>query len=93
MFRAYSAQHWIPVLLIAALCAGVVLLGRRVPAARPWLSSCLAAAIGFYMVSAYYNRWKDGGIGLAYSLPLHLCDVVVILLFLALLRPHPPSML
>ncbi len=88
-FHAFSAQHLIAIGLIGCLCVVVAHVARRISLSlRKWLGRFLgflllscAAVLYFQEAAGHALSWQD-------SLPLELCNVVLISCIIALFRPN-----
>lgn len=85
----FGAVHGMTVAVAAALVLLLVLLGRRLLARRPtgelWLRRTLAGAtLAFVAAALTWLHWP-GVFDVRYALPLHLCDLSVVIAPLALL--------
>ncbi|MCE7870809.1 TIGR02206 family membrane protein [bacterium CPR1] len=92
-FQAWSDQHLIPLALTAMLSVAILLWARRLDERQRVLPGRLIAlAILAYILIAYYQRWKDAGLeAVTEALPLHLCDLVVLICLWAVLSPSQGS--
>jgi hypothetical integral membrane protein (TIGR02206 family) len=85
-FRAFNYQHLITLGVIAAVC---ILLAwkARTDRSRKWIGPLLGLLLLGYAVVLYVQQGLEHALGLSYSLPLELCNVVLIVCILALFRP------
>lgn len=83
-FRPFTADHAVGLMLVLSECMLVAWLARRAPRTAGYL---VALFILLYAVNAYAQRW--GRAGLDELLPLHLCDLILILAFSVCLRSRP----
>ncbi len=85
-FRLFSLEHIIALLLTGAICAGCLALrkwraGERRIKTGAWM--LIAMMLGYAGIS-YARIFMRGDFTLQTGLPLHLCDVLVIICVLAL---------
>jgi hypothetical integral membrane protein (TIGR02206 family) len=87
-FNAFHAQHLVTLGAILALCALIFWMGRDANAPR---RKRLGHPIGFallgYAACIYTQQALSHSLSLQYSLPLELCDLVLIACVLSLFRP------
>jgi hypothetical integral membrane protein (TIGR02206 family) len=81
----------IPLALIALSMPAMMWLGQKLPPpARVWPARLLGLGIALYAGTAYYERFRDGGwAAIATALPLHLCDLAVLICLWAVLSASP----
>lgn len=85
-FRTFSAAHLTTVLVGAAVIAGLILVARRNPGARPVTTGILAFAnLSAYPLNQLAWSRVEHQVALDNTLPLHLCDLTAILAGFALL--------
>ncbi|GMU53618.1 MAG: hypothetical protein AMXMBFR33_27640 [Candidatus Xenobia bacterium] len=92
-FQAWSDQHLIPLALTVILSVAILLWARRLDERQRLLPGRLIALVILaYILTAYYQRWKDAGLAaVTEALPLHLCDLVVLICLWAVLSPSQTS--
>jgi hypothetical integral membrane protein (TIGR02206 family) len=89
-FRAFGPDHLVVLAGILAACAGMARWGRRwTPAQRTWVGRILAFVLLAYIGVAYVRKAVTSGVSWGDSLPLHLCDLMVVACLIALVRPSP----
>lgn len=87
-FRLFGWDHLAALAGIAGLCAMLVVLRDRLDEqARSRLGQVLAVGVLAYIANSYYQVWRNGLLTWDYALPLHLCNVLVLLVLYTLLRP------
>lgn len=89
-FRLFSPEHLIALLLTAASCTGCLML-RRVNLSPSQAKVGAWVIIGMllaYAITSYTKIVINGTFTLQTGLPLHLCDVLVIVCLLALTTRH-----
>lgn len=77
-FRAYTAQHLIPVGIVAAACAVAFRIGRSRPSTLKRLRVAAAMVLIAFLAFTYYS-WFRLGFAPGSDLPLWLCDWVYLL--------------
>jgi len=86
-FQPFGAQHLVTVAAIVFLCA---LVSRAASAAsdsiRLWLGRFLGFVLLGYVVCIYMQQWRSGSLHWEYSLPLDLCNLVLVACILSLFR-------
>lgn len=85
-FQAGSWDHWAALGVILGACLSAVWLGRRRRGLEPWLRRVIALGLVGYLVVVVGLRTSQVGWRWGELLPLHLCDLVVVLAVDALLR-------
>jgi len=85
-FRAFNYQHLVTLGVIAAVC---ILLAwkARTDRSRRWIGPLLGLLLLGYAVALYIQQGLEHALGLSYSLPLELCNLVLIACIVALFRP------
>lgn len=87
-FQTFGMQHWITLGVIAALC--VFLFGaarNQPPSKRVWLGRMLGFVLLSYAACIYIQQGFAHTLSWRYSLPLDLCNLVLIACVLSLFRP------
>lgn len=89
-FRLFGPDHLAALAAVVGAC-GLVwsLRGRMGPGGARWLGRLLACGLGIHVVGSYAATWSSGNLSLDQALPLHLCNVLVLLTLVALVRPTP----
>lgn len=90
-FELFSLQHWIALVLTVASCAGCIFLRFKSLSQLQtrWGAWLLSSMLFAYGVVSYARLIMGGDFNLQTGLPLHLCDVLVIICICALLtRKH-----
>jgi len=88
-FRLFGVQHLAALLVLAASAALIARAGLRgTDAVRRRLGIGLACLLLAYPPALYYQEARNGWLHLANSLPLQLCDLVLVACLAALLRPN-----
>jgi len=88
-FRLFGPAHLGALAVVALACALVAAGETRFSAPARWrLGQVLAGALGVYTVHSYWLVWRAGNLTLEYALPLHLCNLLVLLAIGVLLRPR-----
>jgi hypothetical integral membrane protein (TIGR02206 family) len=88
-FHTFGAQHLITLLIIAGLSVILFRLARKgTPAARRWLGRLLGVLLAGYAAVLYVQQAATHALSLQYSLPLDLCNLVLIACVLSLFRPN-----
>lgn len=72
----FGASHLLGLSLIALSCAFTFSVGRSSLRGGLWLNRLLLGNLLIYIVVAYATRWQD--LAWATSLPLHLCDFILL---------------
>lgn len=87
-FHLFGVDHLAALAGIAGLCALLVALRDRLSdAAKVRQGRILAVGVVAYIANSYYQTWRNGWLTWDYALPLHLCNVLVLLVLYTLLRP------
>jgi hypothetical integral membrane protein (TIGR02206 family) len=88
-FRTFGMHHLVVLTTLAVLGILVAWGGRRMRGpARVWLARSLGLLLLGYGVAVYFEEAGNGGLHLSYSLPMQLCDWVLIACVLTLFRPN-----
>lgn len=88
-FHTFGFQHLAALAVLAGLGIALVTWCRRLgPAGRACLSRGLAAFLLAYVVTSYGRRAWLGTLRWDDSLPLHLCNLVMLACVITLLRPN-----
>jgi hypothetical integral membrane protein (TIGR02206 family) len=88
VFHAFNAQHIITLIVIACLCVLVALSAKAMKTPhRIWLGRFLGFVLLGYTVSFYAREGIIGALNWQYSLPLELCNLVLIACIVSLFRP------
>ena len=88
-FYLFGAQHLITLAVIGSLCALVAWLARNgTPRSCMWLRRSLGIALLGYVACVYTQQGIAYGLGWSYSLPLELCNLVLIACIISLFKPN-----
>jgi hypothetical integral membrane protein (TIGR02206 family) len=88
-FHAFNVQHRMTLGAIAVIGAGVAWVARRgTPAQRTWLRLILAFLLLGYAAALYIPQGIRHELTWHYSLPLELCNLILIACMIALFRPN-----
>jgi hypothetical integral membrane protein (TIGR02206 family) len=88
-FRIFDFQHLAVLLVLAVLAFVVAWAGMRLRGtARLWLGHALAGMLLCYALALYYQAIRNGWLHLSNSLPMQLCDWVLIACLVTLIRPN-----
>jgi len=88
-FRLFGPEHLGALAVVALACVLVVASRARMSgSARLRFGQVLAGALGLYTVYSYWLVWRAGNLTAEYALPLHLCNVLVLMAIWVLLRPR-----
>lgn len=89
MFRTFGVDH-LAALAALSLLASLIWLGRGLPARkRRWTGIALGLLLLGYGITIYIKDAVEGNLSWDYSLPLHLCHLVLIACIVSLFRPTP----
>ncbi len=89
IFQPFGSQHLATLAAIAALCALVAWMARAASArGRLRLRWVLGGTLLAYTVSVYIQQGVAYGLGWDYSLPLELCNLVLIACLISLFWPN-----
>jgi hypothetical integral membrane protein (TIGR02206 family) len=87
-FQTFGTQHFVTLGAIVALCALLFWAARdHVSARRTWLGRLLGFALLGYTACIYIQQGFAHALSWEYSLPLDLCNLVLIACILSLFRP------
>ena len=86
-FHAFNAQHLITLGGIAAACL-LLAWKARPESCRKWIGPLLGFALLSYAAVLYIQQGLEHALTWEYSLPLELCNLVLIACILALFRPN-----
>jgi hypothetical integral membrane protein (TIGR02206 family) len=87
-FQTFGAQHLITLGVIAALCALVFAAARYwIGSKRVWLGRLLGLSLLAYAACIYIQQGLTHGLTWENSLPLDLCNLVLIACIISLFRP------
>jgi hypothetical integral membrane protein (TIGR02206 family) len=88
-FHAFHTQHIVILCIIAFLCFLVARAARAESLSRSrWLRWTIGFSLLGYGVFFYTQQGIEGALTWQYSLPLELCDLVLIFCILSLFRPN-----
>ncbi len=86
-FQIFGLQHLAVLALLAVLCVLVMLASRKLaPPRRLWLGRALGLLLFSYAVVLYLDELRNGWLQATTSLPMQLCDWVLIACLIALFR-------
>lgn len=86
-FHAFEIQHISALAATAGLCILLACVARKLSfSGRKWLGRLLGIQLAFYGVFFYVQQGLAGGLSWEYSLPLELCNLVLIACILSLFR-------
>lgn len=86
-FNAFSFQHFSALGLIAAFCILLVRTLRRISERkRRWVGRAIAFSLIAYAVVFYVQQYSAGLLDVRYSLPLELCNLVLVACILSLFQ-------
>ncbi|MBN2321084.1 MAG: TIGR02206 family membrane protein [Acidobacteria bacterium] len=86
-FHPFDLHHIGALATIAALCLLLAWGARRLPSSgRVWLGRLLGLQLALYGVFFYIQQAMAGALSWKYSLPLELCNLVLIACILSLFR-------
>jgi hypothetical integral membrane protein (TIGR02206 family) len=90
-FLLFGPDHLAVLVATPLGAAALVRLVRRNPggAATRALRAGLATALVVFYAGIVVRAWREGWLALEYVLPLHLCDLAVILAVYSLVTLHP----
>jgi len=85
-FHALDVQHLVTLGIIAAICAALFWMARsgNVP---EWIGRLIGLALLGYAIALYVQQWLGKYLSWQYSLPLELCNLVLIACIVSLFRP------
>jgi hypothetical integral membrane protein (TIGR02206 family) len=86
-FHAFNVQHLITLGIIAAACL-LLAWKARAESCRKWLGPLLGLALLSYVAVLYIQQGVEHALAWEYSLPLELCNLVLIASILSLFRPN-----
>ena len=86
-FHALDLQHNVTLALIAAACF-LIAWKARSGNFRKWLGRLIGLLLVGYAGVLYIQQWMDHALSWEYSLPLELCNLVLIACIISLLRPN-----
>jgi hypothetical integral membrane protein (TIGR02206 family) len=88
-FHAFDMQHLATLALIGALCVLLFHAAKScAPTTRIWIGRVLEAALLGYAACLYVQQGLAHALSLEYSLPLDLCNLVLIACVVSLFRPN-----
>jgi hypothetical integral membrane protein (TIGR02206 family) len=88
--HAFNTQHLVTLGVIGCLCVIVAYVARRVSlSSRKWLSRFLGFLLLSYAVVFYFQETAAHALSWRDSLPLELCNLVLIVCIIALFWPKP----
>ena len=88
-FQTFGTQHLVTVGAIVVLCALVSRAARaESDAKRLWLGRFLGCVLLGYVACIYFQQWRSDSLYWEYSLPLDLCNLVLIACILSLFRQN-----
>jgi hypothetical integral membrane protein (TIGR02206 family) len=88
-FRTFDQQHLIALAAIAVLSAVVIWMARRETLlSRRCIGRLLALLLLAYAVGFYIQQGLESSLTWEYSLPLELCNLVLIACVISLVRPN-----
>jgi len=88
-FTLFGSQHLAVLFVLAVLAVGMAWAGRRLQgAALAWLGRALAGLLLCYAGALYFQAFRNGWLHWGTSLPLQLCDWVLIACLVTLIRPN-----
>jgi hypothetical integral membrane protein (TIGR02206 family) len=88
-FHAFDAQHIITLIIIVVLCLLVAKAARREELSRnTWLRVLIALSLLSYTAFFYIQQGMKGSLSWEYSLPLELCNIVMLACLISLFRPN-----
>jgi hypothetical integral membrane protein (TIGR02206 family) len=86
-FHAFNLQHLVTLGIIAAGCLFLAWKGRAEDS-RKWLGPVLGLALLGYVSVIYIQQGIEHALSWEYSLPLELCNLVLIACIISLFRPN-----
>jgi hypothetical integral membrane protein (TIGR02206 family) len=86
-FRAFNTQHLITLAIIAAICL-LLAWKARSKSCRKWLGPVLGSALSGYAAVFCIQQGIEHALSWEYSLPLELCNLVLIACIISLFRPN-----
>jgi hypothetical integral membrane protein (TIGR02206 family) len=88
-FRAFDAQHIISLITIAGLCFLAAKVARKGgSSANRFARGLIALSLLSYTAFFYVHQGLKGFLSWEYSLPLELCNVVMVACLISLFRPN-----
>jgi hypothetical integral membrane protein (TIGR02206 family) len=88
-FQAFSPSHLITMVVIAALCVSIAFTAKLyAPPVRKWIGRAIAASLIAYAGFLYVQQGVRRQLSWEYSLPLDLCNLVLIACIISLIRPN-----
>jgi hypothetical integral membrane protein (TIGR02206 family) len=88
-FHAFDAQHIVSLITIAFLCTLAAMVARRRgPSANRWARGLIALSLLGYTAFFYVHQGLKGFLSWEYSLPLELCNIVMVACLISLYRPN-----
>jgi hypothetical integral membrane protein (TIGR02206 family) len=89
-FRTFDEQHLITLAAIAALSVVIIWMARtETLLGRKWIGRLLAFLLLSYAVGFYIQQAIEHSLTWQYSLPLELCNLVLIACIVSLIWPNP----
>jgi hypothetical integral membrane protein (TIGR02206 family) len=85
-FHAFDFQHIAVLALIAAACL-LIAWKARSGNIRKWLGYCIGFLLASFAAVLYVQQGVDHALSWEYSLPLELCNLVLIACIISLFRP------
>jgi hypothetical integral membrane protein (TIGR02206 family) len=87
-FHAFDAQHIITLIAIVTLCFFVAWAAKNLSSShRNWLGRAIGFLLVGYAACFYVQQGIAGSLSWEYSLPLDLCNLVLIACIVALFKP------
>jgi hypothetical integral membrane protein (TIGR02206 family) len=88
-FHTFDTQHLATLAVIVALCILLFHAAKScAPPVRTWLGRALGVALVSYAACLYVQQGLAHALSLEYSLPLDLCNLVLIACIISLFRPN-----
>lgn len=88
-FVAFGTQHIAVLVIIAAACAVSAWVSRNsADEERRWTAGTIGFVLLGYAIFFYVQQGLDGALSWQYSLPLELCNLVLIACIVSLFRPN-----
>ena len=87
-FHAFNTQHLVTLAIIVCLCFVIARASRGLSlSSRKWLGRCLGIILLSYVAIFYFQLVAGHAFSWQESLPLELCNLVLIACILSLFRP------
>jgi hypothetical integral membrane protein (TIGR02206 family) len=88
-FHTFSSQHLVMLAAIAIVCFLTARFAKRISlSACAWMGRCFGFLLLGYMAVLYWQQAVEHALAWEYSLPLDLCDFVLIACIISLFRPN-----